>query len=225
MIVLQAHTKASPSFLRDFLYGNKKPDAWISVVDVRDVARAHLLALRKPEAAGERYIVALDKSAARLSQLAAATAEALPEYAIKPRMTPGWQVSMFLNWHWLCGALVAGGVGTVIATTRSKGYVPSVIAGAVGVFALALLYKFAPKPYLKKVLQTEVRFNAEKSRSELGLTYRPMEETLRDTAHSMVPAWCSVDKLFSQMRSFRDSMIVRSELRLIILMKYIARSR
>ena len=208
--MLQAHTKASPSFLRDFLYGNKKPDAWISVVDVRDVARAHLLALRKPEAAGERYIVALDESAARLSQLAAATAEALPEYVIKPRMTPGWQVSLFLNWHWLCGALVAGGVGTVIATTRAKGYVPSVIAGAVGVFALALLYKFAPKPYLKKVLRTEVRFNAEKSRSELGLTYRPMEETLRDTARSMVPTRCTVDKFFSRMGSFRDSMYVSS---------------
>ena len=210
IVVPQAHTKASPSFLRDFLYGNKKPDAWISVVDVRDVARAHLLALRKLEAAGERYIVALDESAARLSQLAAATAKALPEYVIKPRMTPGWQVSMFLNWHWLCGALVAGGVGTVIAATRSKGYVPGVIAGAVGVFALALLYKFAPKPYLKKVLRTEVRFNAEKSRSELGLTYRPMEETLRDTAHSMVPTRSSVDKFSSRMGSFRDIMCVSS---------------
>lgn len=183
---LQAHTKASPSFLRDFLYGNKKPDAWISVVDVRDVAQAHLLALRKPEAAGHRYIIAVDNSAARLSQLAAATVEALPEYDIKPRMTPGWQVSLFLNWPWFCGALVAGGIGAVIAATRSKGVVPSTIAGVVGALFLALIYKCAPKPYLKKVLQTEVRFDATKSRDELGLTYRPLKETLVATAKSMV---------------------------------------
>ena len=189
----QAHTKASPSFLRDFLYGNKKPDAWISVVDVRDVAQAHLLALRKQEAAGHRYIIAVDDSAARLSQLAAATVKALPEYLIKPRMTPGWQVSLFLNWPWLCGALVAGAVGAVVAATRSKGVVPGTIAGVVGALLLALIYRFAPKPYLKKVLQTEVRFDATKSRDELGLTYRPLKETLIATAHSMVePGWVRV---------------------------------
>ncbi len=190
---MQAHTKASPSFLRDFLYGNKKPDAWISVVDVRDVAQAHLLALRKQEAAGHRYIIAVDDSAARLSHLATATAEALPEYAIRPRMMPGWQVSLFLNWPWFCGALVAGGAGTVIAATWSKSVVPSTIAGVVGALFLALIYKCAPAPYLKKVLQTEVRFDAAKSRDQLGLTYRPLKETLIATAQSMVErGWVQV---------------------------------
>ena len=36
------------------------------------------------------------------------------------------------------------------------------------------------------MLQTEIRFDAEKSRAELGLAYRPLQETLRDTANSMV---------------------------------------
>ena len=53
----KAHTKASPSFLRQFLYGNKAPDAWVSVVDVRDVAAAHVVALNKVECAGQRYII------------------------------------------------------------------------------------------------------------------------------------------------------------------------
>jgi hypothetical protein len=43
-----------------------------------------------------------------------------------------------------------------------------------------------PKPYTKLVYSTEVKFSADKSRRELGLTYRPMAETLRDTAMSMV---------------------------------------
>ena len=153
---------------------------------MRDVAQAHLLALRKQEAAGQRYIIAVDESAARLSQLAAATVDALPEYVIKPRMTPGWQIFLYLNWPWVCGALVVGSVGTIIAGIRSRGVFPSAIAGVVGAVLLALIYKCAPKPYIKKVLQTEVRFVAEKSRRELGLTYRPIKETLIDTAHSMV---------------------------------------
>lgn len=181
----QAHTKASPSFLRDFLFGNAKPDAWISVVDVREVSKAHLLALQKPEAAGQRFIIARDDSAARLSSLATATVKALPEYNIKPRMTPSWQVSLFLNWHWLGAALVAGGVGGIVAWTRAS-ILPSSASGVIGAVLLGILYRFAPKPYLKKVLQTEIRFDAEKSRAELGLAYRPLEETLRDTAKSMV---------------------------------------
>lgn len=203
----QAHTKASPSFLRDWLYGNRKPDAWISLVDVRDVAQAHLLALRKHEAAGHRYIIAVDESAARLSQLAAATVEALPEYVIKPRMTPGWQIFLYLNWPWVCGALAVGGVSTVIACSRSRGVVSSAIAGVVGAVLLALIYKCAPKPYLKKVLQTEVRFNAEKSRNQLGLTYRPIEETLIATAHSMVNrGWVKV-----RLRKSAEAMVEESE--------------
>ena len=61
----KAHTKASPSFLRQFLYGNKAPNAWISVVDVREVAEAHVVALRSEECSGQRYVIAEDTSAVR----------------------------------------------------------------------------------------------------------------------------------------------------------------
>ena len=36
-----------------------------------------------------------------------------------------------------------------------------------------------------KVLKVEVKFDASKSEKELGLTYRPLGDTLRDTAHSV----------------------------------------
>jgi hypothetical protein len=92
---------------------------------------------------------------------------------------------LFLNWHWLGAALVAGGVGGIVAWPRAS-ILPSSASGVIGAVLLGILYRFAPKPYLKKVLQTEIRFDAEKSRAELGLAYRPLEETLRDTAKSMV---------------------------------------
>ena len=75
----KAHTKASPSFVRQFLYGNKIADAWISVVDVREAADAHLAALRRPECAGKRYIIADDTSSARMSSLATQTVAACPD--------------------------------------------------------------------------------------------------------------------------------------------------
>ena len=52
-----------------------------------------------------------------------------------------------------------------------------------------------PKPYVQKVFSTEVRFSAGKSRRELGLQYRELHETLRDTALSMVePGWVKVQR-------------------------------
>lgn len=53
----KAHAKASPFVFRQALYGNDQPNGQFSVVDVRDVALAHVLAMEKPEADGERIIL------------------------------------------------------------------------------------------------------------------------------------------------------------------------
>eukprot|EP00937_MAST-01D_sp_MAST-1D-sp2_P001868 g1868.t1 len=44
----KAHTKASPVFLRQLLFGNKQPRVSFPIVDVRDVASAHVRALALP---------------------------------------------------------------------------------------------------------------------------------------------------------------------------------
>jgi nucleoside-diphosphate-sugar epimerase len=53
----KAHAKASPFVFRQALYGNDQPNGQFSVVDVRDVALAHVLAMEKPEANGKRFIL------------------------------------------------------------------------------------------------------------------------------------------------------------------------
>eukprot|EP00930_Biecheleria_cincta_P085911 TRINITY_DN75279_c0_g1_i1.p1 TRINITY_DN75279_c0_g1~~TRINITY_DN75279_c0_g1_i1.p1 ORF type:complete len:330 (-),score=49.72 TRINITY_DN75279_c0_g1_i1:110-1099(-) len=56
------HAKASPFVFRQALYGNAQPNTIYSVVDVRDVALAHVEALVRPEANGKRFILDGDGS-------------------------------------------------------------------------------------------------------------------------------------------------------------------
>jgi dihydroflavonol-4-reductase len=58
----------------------------LSVVDVRDVAEAHLRALRRPEAAGERILVAGEFL--WMSEMAHAIQEALPDRKVVTRTAP-----------------------------------------------------------------------------------------------------------------------------------------
>jgi nucleoside-diphosphate-sugar epimerase len=53
-----AHNEGSATFIGNILSGklSRLPDVCFPLGDVRDVAQAHLAALRKPEAAGNRYI-------------------------------------------------------------------------------------------------------------------------------------------------------------------------
>ena len=59
----QAHTKASPVFIRQLLFGNEMPDTYMQFVDVREVAAAHVAALKIDSAAAAstpRFIIAGD---------------------------------------------------------------------------------------------------------------------------------------------------------------------
>lgn len=58
----KAHTKASPVFIRQLIYGNALPNLYTHFVDVRDVAEAHVQALLRPEASkgNARHIIAGD---------------------------------------------------------------------------------------------------------------------------------------------------------------------
>merc|ERR1719329_1533007 len=51
------HCKASPFIFRQALYGNEFPNYPMSVVDVHDVAIAHVEAMLRPEADRKRFII------------------------------------------------------------------------------------------------------------------------------------------------------------------------
>jgi len=56
-VLAKAHCKASPFVFRQALLGNPQPNNPYSVVDVRNVAQAHVEALLRPEANGKRFIL------------------------------------------------------------------------------------------------------------------------------------------------------------------------
>eukprot|EP00035_Acanthoeca_spectabilis_P016674 m.345577 g.345577 ORF g.345577 m.345577 type:complete len:347 (-) comp16560_c1_seq3:3194-4234(-) len=56
----KAHTKASPVFVRQLLYGNVQPDAAFTWVDVREVAQAHTFCVDADNVAGRRFILCGD---------------------------------------------------------------------------------------------------------------------------------------------------------------------
>ncbi|MGD8167021.1 SDR family oxidoreductase [Herbiconiux sp. P16] len=86
------------------------PHLWIPVVDVRDVAAAHLLAMTAPEAAGQRLLLA-DGPALELSQIGALLHERLGEAAARvpthsmpgdpgqPKLTSNEKARRVLGWE------------------------------------------------------------------------------------------------------------------------------
>ena len=59
-----------------------------------------------------------------------------------------------------------------------------------GVAACSAMIGHAIKPseFEYRVMTTEIRFDASKSRQTLDMTYRPLDDTIRDTVDSMIKA-------------------------------------
>lgn len=73
-VMAKAHTKASPIFLRDIIYGNKILNMPANFVDVRDVAKAHVNALT----VSGRYL--LTNEACNTLELATIASRLFPRY-------------------------------------------------------------------------------------------------------------------------------------------------
>jgi len=114
-----------------------------STVDVRDVARAHVLAYEQPGQGGNRFIVS-DKEG-WLLDLAIEFKRQYPNYPVPTHTAPGFFLYLFAMWD-------------------SK-------------------LSWATLNANLNVLQ---RFNAGKSRTVLGLTYTPLEQSVKDTVEALV---------------------------------------
>ncbi|MEL6675867.1 MAG: aldehyde reductase [Bacteroidota bacterium] len=68
------------------------PKMDFGIVDVRDIAQAHLAAMEKPAAAGKRFIMSAGEM--RFRQIGKILAEAYPEQKIPTRELPSWLVRL-----------------------------------------------------------------------------------------------------------------------------------
>lgn len=90
-----AETSASVELVRRLLAGRVPacPRLWFGVVDIRDVADLHLLALTRPEAAGQRFLCSADTGLSLL-EMARMLADHLPALRrrLPTRTLPDWLV-------------------------------------------------------------------------------------------------------------------------------------
>ena len=91
------HTKASPVFIRQMLYGNEQPLIYFSWVDAEDVAEAHYLALvtESETVAGERFIISNDWHGT-VEDVAISFAQKVNMELANVVITPGWK--NYLYW-------------------------------------------------------------------------------------------------------------------------------
>lgn len=139
-----AHGRGSLALAVELLRGRfpGTPRLSIALVDVRDVARAHVEALERPEAAG-RYIT-FNRSL-WMREMADLLRPHFPERRLPRRRLPDWMM-----------------------------------------YVAAMFDRRISWSYLRSHLGVERRIDAGKSERELGLVLTPIEDTILDTARSLI---------------------------------------
>ena len=140
----KAHNRSSPNMVRDLLVRKMPacPRFWFGIVDVRDVALAHLRALEVPGANG-RYI--LHGTGLWMQEIARTIAPHFPDFRVPTRRLPD-----------------------------------------LALYAASLFDKRLSVGFLRNNLGRKVRIDSSRSRTELGINYRPVVETLVDTCRSFI---------------------------------------
>jgi dihydroflavonol-4-reductase len=77
------HTKSSAVLLRQAIFNNPVLNYPATFVDVKDVARMHVLALQVPEAAGHRFLATCDHETMNTAQLCNIAQRLLPQYRLQ----------------------------------------------------------------------------------------------------------------------------------------------
>lgn len=143
-VYTKAHTKASPSVVRDIARATfpANPKLHFGLVDVREVATAHVEAAVNTALTG-RYILCADSW--WMQDMAKAVKEMYPDRTIR------------------------------------TGKLPNFILRIVALFDSRL-----SGPMLKNLLGRESRYDNQRSKDALGISYRPIRESMKDCIDSMI---------------------------------------
>lgn len=106
--ILSADFSASGELVRKLMKREMPgcPDVGWAVVDVRDVADAHVAAMTTPAAAGQRFVVAIEH--ASMLEVAAILSRAFADrgYKAPQRRLPGWLLKLVATWDKTAGLAV-----------------------------------------------------------------------------------------------------------------------
>jgi nucleoside-diphosphate-sugar epimerase len=143
-IMSKEHARSSPSVIRDLMTGKfpMVPNFYFGMVDVRDVALAHVRALEDPSAQGRHL---LDCRGAWFIEIADEIRKAHPNLKAPRRRMPD--------------ALM---------------------------YVTALFDKRLTWAFLRNNLSIARKLDGSRSRERLGMQFRPLDQTIRDTAQSII---------------------------------------
>lgn len=143
-VLAKVHGRSSPAIIRDLMNGKFPmiPNFRFGIVDVRDVALAHVRGLQRADTSGRHL---LNGEGAWLTEMAKLIREAHPD-----KKVPRFQM-------------------------------PNPLMYVVALFDKRLSWSF-----LRRNLGSVTHYDNAKSKAELGIEYRPLHETVRDTAKSFV---------------------------------------
>lgn len=115
----KAHTKASPVFIRQLIFGNAQPDVSFTWVDVREVAHAHAVAVTAPDVAGRRFILTGDHAThfTRFPALAEQCCDIAPEFKIEAKLYSGFMYN--IAWYFKMSAFEKALIETEIELSNS----------------------------------------------------------------------------------------------------------
>jgi len=167
-VMTKAHAKASPIFLRDLIYGNALLRMPATTVDVRDVADAHANAVERfdelvtAEAHHARFVLVNDAPCAAdlPGALFDVASRAVPEIRLPPlRRKPRLLHEL------------------LVPVSRFVH----------GVFPASLAANLAPlSPYHLALFTTPIDFDNSRAKTELGVTFRPLQDTVRDGVRAIL---------------------------------------
>jgi len=154
-VMTKAHTKASPVFLREIVFGNKVMNFPSTYVDVRDVAVAHCNAMEKlPGIGGKRFILTNDTKClpGGAMDLAPMVGRLFPDekIVVKPKYS-----------------------NAVMAIMRPLSMVP-----VIGSYIMSEMER--------KAQCLPIYFDNTRAKNELGVQFKPLEETIKDGIESMI---------------------------------------
>jgi len=150
----KAHTKSSTVFIREAVYNNAVTPYNANFVDVRDVAKLHVEALKNAEKiSGERIIAANDEGCQSTTSIGAVAQKVLPHYKMA---TPPKYSALFI---WIMLML---------------SYLP-----IIGSFFLNEVERI-------RIVQKIHVTNLQSRKLIDGFNYRPIEETVKDGAVSII---------------------------------------
>ncbi|KAJ8611417.1 hypothetical protein CTAYLR_009003 [Chrysophaeum taylorii] len=156
-VMTKQHTKASPIFLRNIIFGNKILNAPSNFVDVRDVATAHVEALERLDTiqGPRRFVLTSDAPCADATELANVANRVLPQFRFVAKPMYDHARMTYL-------------------------YMP--------LSRLPFIGRFVMSEFQRLAFSTPINFDNSHAKTQLGIAFRPLEDTVREGLQSIIDA-------------------------------------